>query len=432
MATNKCIYLDYNGTTPIHPAVVEAMLPYLTEHFGNPSSSHHYGQEPKRAVDRARRSVLKLIQPRDAENDHSNLSSSSIVFTGCGTESNNLAIRLALLSSMHKIDERGLLHVVTTNIEHPAISQCLASYSSDDNGGGHFTPKISVTYVPVDNTGIVSVQAILDAVQSNTALVTVMTANNEVGSIQPVFDIAAACRERNILFHTDAAQAVGKMDLRGLAHPTVGADMVTIVGHKFGAPKGIAALYIRDKCKIENGSVLLMGGGQECGRRGGTENVPYIVGLGRAVELLFEQKQLKDGSTIEGWQCNVQLMSQMRNRLLEKITDGLQNCTAVCPNGPLQPENRLPNTLSVGLQHIRSGVLLENIGNNVACSAGSACHSSSSTSACEYSSILKALNVPSEFAVGTLRLSVGPDTTSEEVDHAASIIVKEARRQLGC
>jgi len=122
----------------------------------------------------------------------------------------------------------------------------------------------------------------------------------------------------------------------------------------------------------------------------------------------------------------------MRNRLLEKITDGLQNCTAVCPNGPLQPENRLPNTLSVGLQHIRSGVLLENIGNNVACSAGSACHSSSSTSACEYSSILKALNVPSEFAVGTLRLSVGPDTTREEVDHAASIIVKEARRQLGC
>eukprot|EP00956_Cyclotella_meneghiniana_P010749 scaffold15049_cov36-Cyclotella_meneghiniana.AAC.7 len=173
-----------------------------------------------------------------------------------------------------------------------------------------------------------------------------MTANNEVGSLQPVFDIAAACRERNILFHTDAAQAVGKMDLRGLAHPTVGADMVTIVGHKFGAPKGIAALYIREKCKIENGSVLLTGGGQECGRRGGTENVPYIVGLGRAVELLFEQKQLKDGSTIEGWQYNVQLMSQMRNRLLEKITDGLQNCTAVCPNGPLQPENRLPNTLS--------------------------------------------------------------------------------------
>lgn len=428
MATNKCIYLDYNGTTPIHPAVVEAMLPYLTEHFGNPSSSHHYGQEPKRAVDRARRSILKLIQPQDAYND---ADPSSIVFTGCGTESNNLAIRLALLSSVHKIDERGLLHVVTTNIEHPAITQCLASYLSDDNGG-HFTPKISVTFVPVDNTGIVSVQGILDALQSNTALVTIMAANNEVGSIQPVFEIAAACRERNILFHTDAAQAVGKIDLRGLAHPTAGADMVTIVGHKFGAPKGIAALYIRDKCTIENGSVLLMGGGQERGRRGGTENVPYIVGMGRAVELLLERKELNDGSTIEGWQYNVQHMSQMRNRLFEKISDGLRNCTAVRPNGPLQPENRLPNTLSVGLQHTKSGVLLENIGNTVACSAGSACHSSSSTAACEYSSILKALDVPPEFAIGTLRLSVGPDTTKEEVDRAAFIIVEEARRQLGC
>jgi len=236
---NKCIYLDYNGTTPIHPAVLHAMLPYLTQHFGNPSSSHHYGHEPKRAIHHARRALLSLLaSPQDTDDPDP----SSIVFTGCGTEANNLAIRLALLSSLHKTDdERGRLHVVTTDIEHPAISQCLASYASSEPEG--LAPNIDVTYVPVDQEGIVSAQQVIDAIRPNTALVTVMTANNEVGSLQPVLQIAKACREKNVLFHTDAAQAVGKIDLRGMAHSQWGADMITVVGHKFGAPKGIAALY---------------------------------------------------------------------------------------------------------------------------------------------------------------------------------------------
>ena len=420
---NKCIYLDYNGTTPIHPAVVQAMLPYLTEHFGNPSSSHYYGQQPNRAVNKARRSVLNLIQPKNSGDE---VDLSSIVFTGCGTESNNLAIRLALLSSEHIANEDGMLHVVTTNIEHPAISQCLASYSQE----GGLTPKIAVTYVPVNNEGIVSAQDVIDAIRPNTALVTVMTANNEVGSIQPVFDIASACRRRNVLFHTDSAQAVGKIDLRGLAHQTSGADMITVVGHKFGAPKGIAALYIRRNCIKESGSVLLMGGGQEGGKRGGTENVPYIVGMGRAAELMLEQRYTADDGTMEGWQYNARNMETMRNRLLEELTEGLHKNTDVRANGPSNPKDRLPNTLSVGLKGVQSGTLLSNIGNAVACSAGSACHSSSSDSVCSYSSILKALDVPPEYAIGTLRLSIGPDTTADEIDNAASIIIAEARRLL--
>jgi cysteine desulfurase len=262
-----------------------------------------------------------------------------------------------------------------------------------------------------------------------------MTANNEVGSIQPVFEIAAACRERKVLFHTDAAQAVGKMDLRGLAHRSAGADMITIVGHKFGAPKGIAALYIRQNAldkEISGGSVLLMGGGQEGGRRGGTENVPYMVGMGRAAELLLEQRQspFQTDNTIDGWEYNSLRMKQMKERLLKNSSDGLDNVTEIRVNGPSDAKKALPNTLSIGLKGIQSGILLSNIGEIVACSAGSACHSSSSA-ACQYSSILKAMNVPPEFAIGTLRLSVGPDVTEEEVDRAGSIIVEEARGQLG-
>lgn len=421
-----CVYLDYNGTTPVYPPVLEAMLPYLTNHFGNPSSSHYFGSEPKAAVNKARRSLLSLIQSAPVAADPS-----SIMFTGCGTESNNVAIRLALLSSTHKANCDGLLHVVTTNIEHPAITQCLNSYIS-----GGLTPKIEVTEVAVDEFGLVSSADVIDAIQENTALVTIMTANNEVGSLQPVFEIAKICRQKQILFHTDAAQAVGKIDLRGLAEESTGADMVTIVGHKFGAPKGIAALYIRPNCLNESGrvnpehggSVLLMGGGQEGGRRGGTENVPYIAGIGRAADMLFEQ----DGGKA-GWESNALHMQKMRSRLLEQITAGLKESTGQTDltrvNGPLNENQRLPNTLSIGLKGVQSGLLLANIGEAVACSAGSACHSSSGPTM-SYSAILKAMNVPPEFAVGTLRLSVGPNTSMEDVDLAADIIVKEATKQL--
>ena len=210
---------------------------------------------------------------------------------------------------------------------------------------------------------------------------------------------------------------------------------------KFGAPKGIAALYIRPNCFNEDGridpesggSVLVMGGGQEAGRRGGTENVPYIVGIATAANMLFEKKQssLNADDTVDGWRYNSQHMASMRERLLQNLERGLGevgDTTIVRTNGPLNPDQRLPNTLSVGIKGIWSGEFLANIRNVVACSAGSACHSCSQTMS--YSSILKAMNVPPEYALGTLRLSVGPDTTTDDIDLAAEIIVKEAKRQL--
>jgi cysteine desulfurase len=422
----KCVNLDYNVTTPIYPQVLEAMLPYFTDHFGNPSSAHFFGQEPKNAVDKARRSLLRVIQtsPRDGTDP------SSIVFTGSGAESNNLAIRLSLLSSPHKADKNGLIHVISTNVEHPAITECLNSYSAE---GGVLTPKISVTYVPVDEEGIVSVDDVINAIRPNTVLVTVMTANSEVGSVQPVFEIAKQCRKREVIFHTDAALAVGKINLRGLANSSTGADMVTLVGHNFGAPKGIAALYIRPgvfngcgRMNPENdGGVLLLGGG-------GTENVPYIVGMGHAAEMLFEKKRDSIGRQSDSWQTNAHHMEELRKRLMLDIvkaldpeyskfllnfTQELEEEPIVIVNGPFDSEQRLPNTLSIGIKGIRSEEFLANIGNQVACSAGSI-------------SILKAINVPWEHAVGALRFSIGPDTTEEEVDSAAKVIVKEANRLL--
>jgi cysteine desulfurase len=266
-----------------------------------------------------------------------------------------------------------------------------------------------------------------------------------------VFGIAKECRARRVIFHTDAAQAVGKMDLRELANSPSGADMVTLVGHKFGAPKGVAALYIRPGVFKEQGrrdpenggSVLLLGGGQEGGRRGGTEGVHNIVGMGRAAEMLFEKRKGLDGRLADGWQANVHHMEAMHKRLFMNIIKELDveycrfmlgvtkefKATTILLNGPSDPDQRLPNTLSIGINGINSGELLANIGNFVACSAGSACHSSSSETT-SYSSVLKAMNVPPKHAVGTLRLSVGPYTTEEEVDVAAEIIVKEAKRQL--
>jgi len=295
--------------------------------------------------------------------------------------------------------------------------------------------KIEVTYVPVNNEGIVPLSSILSAIRPNqTILVTLMLANNESGALQPVKEVATECRKRGILFHTDAAQAIGKVsvslsdeDEDGIGG---GVDMVTIVGHKFGAPKGVAALYVRPGCLNEPGrktpdtfggsGALLLGGGQEGGQRAGTENVPYIVGMGCAAEILMK----KDNQQKEQWRNNARHMEAMRSRLLQILVEGLGR-DAVRPNGPKEMEKRLPNTLSVGLNNIQSGELLDKIQMDVACSAGSACHASGG----KLSSVLLAMDVPLNFARGTLRLSVGPGTTAEEVDAAAAIIIREAKRQ---
>jgi len=426
---NQCIYLDYNGTTPIDRRVFASMIPYFTLHFGNPSSSHAYGSAPKTAISKARRSIMELLQPNTFQDMDDDTSDESIIFTGCGTEADNMAIYLAL-NSTPTLKRRKKKHIVTTNVEHPAITECLKVLESRG--------EVSVTYVPVNEEGIVSARRVIQAITNETVLVTVMLANNESGALQPIKDIAPFCRKHGILFHTDAAQAVGKvsiaLDAKGIS-PDV--DMVTIVGHKFGAPKGIACLYVRPGCLREYGrkeptsqgygsaGTLLLGGGQEGGRRAGTENTPYIVGMGCAADILNASTSKKRHKR---WRKNASKMRSIRSRLLSKLKEAFRDIDPdiVRENGPKDPALRLPNTLSIGFKNVQSGELLNQIKNTVACSAGSACHASGG----KVSDVLLAMKVPMNYAKGTLRLSVGPSTTIDEVDRAADIIIGEIKRQL--
>ena len=421
---NKCIYLDYNGTTPIYKDVLQAMMPYLTEHYGNPSSSHAYGKAPRQAIDQARRQLLTLLgcstSTSTSTSDQSEDSSpplSTIWFTGCGTESDNMAIQLAIQSQPKRPILQQLVvnkyHIVTSNVEHPAVELYLEELVKRNPN------QFEVTYVPVDKEGRVSAKDMIAAFRSNTILVTLMLANNESGALQPVRQVAQACRKRGILMHTDAAQAAGKVSvsLEDLGYP----DMISLVGHKLGATKGMAALYVRDGCLTEHGrgglpdhGVMLIGGGQEFGQRAGTENTPAIVGFGYAAEKAYRNLAK-----------NAQHMERLRARLLSNL-QSLLGESNVRANGPSDPNLRLPNTLSVGLRNVHSGDLLADIGNQVAASAGATCHSSAGA----VSSVLMAMGVPGEFSRGTLRLSLGPSTTARDVDRAAKIIATGVKRQL--
>ena len=440
---SKCIYMDYNGTTPVYPQVLRAMMPYLTTHYGNPNSSHSMGREPRRAVDRARGQILELLgvtAKTATSSKDSKCDLSSICFTSCGTESDNLAIQLALQSTAAKFSsanvdvdvttddkdddpetqqqQKQLPLIITCNVEHAAVGNYLDTMVQQG--------LIRVTQVPVGSNGRVSAQAMMDAIEfekENTILVTLMLANNESGALQPVQEVAEYCRNAGILFHTDAAQAAGKVSV-DLAASLGDADMVSLVGHKIGAPKGVACLYVRPGCleEIEHNrsmhhhgghGVMLIGGDQEFGRRGGTENVASIVGFGRAAVLACRLLTK-----------NAEHLEAMRARLLQKLQD-LLGKNMVRANGPEDPSLRLPNTLSVGLKNIRGKDLLGAIADRVAASAGATCHSTGAVSG-----VLRAMQVPEEFARGTLRLSLGPKTTAEEVDKAADIISQAALRQL--
>lgn len=416
-----CIYLDYNGTTPVYREVLIAMIPYLTSHFGNPSSSHAFGMRPKTAVRQARIELAEFFLGetcRDSSNREHIISqvADSIIFTGCGTESDNLAITLALGSCPGVKGKKK--HIVTSNVEHPAVEECLKNLEAKG--------EIEVTRLPVDEKCLVCASDVSSAIRSDgsTCLVTIILANNEIGSVFPCKEIAQICRESNVLFHTDAAQAVGKIatDFDALGHP----DMITIVGHKFGAPKGVAALYVRDGCLVNESANrtepflynssggLLFGGGQESGRRAGTENVPYIVGMGKAVSLLSGGK----------WQSIASHTELLRDKLLSNLIERL-GADNVHVNGPNDAKKQLPNTLSVGLRNVRSGDLLQRVQQYVAASAGSACHSAGGG----VSPVLLAMKVPKDFASGTIRLSVGRDTTLDDVNEAAAIISREVKKQ---
>lgn len=401
----KRIYLDYNATTPVDPRVYKAMIPFFTHEFGNPSSTNHWaGQIPAAAIHKARQQVLQLLglvvdTPVTA-----------VWFTASGTEADNWAIALALANSKASVP-----HIVTSNVEHPAIEQYL--YHLQNLG------RCRVTFVAVQQEdGRVLVDQVLQAITTNTCLVTLQYANNETGALQPIQPIAAYCRQHNILFHTDAAQAAGKVSM--LFHDDDddddGPDLVTLVGHKMGAPKGVGCLYVRPGC-LEQEISLFWGGGQEFGRRAGTENVPYIVGLGEACAL----------AAVE-WKDRAAHMEKMRELLLTLLTNGLggpsnNNNNNVQPNGPTDPSLRLPNTLSVGLKDVDAGELLKTVGDRVAASAGASCHTNSTKA--QVSSVLRAMRVPKEFAQGTIRLSVSQITTKREVEEAAAILIEAVQQQ---
>lgn len=377
----KPIYLDYNATTPVDPRVRDAMLPYLGEHFGNPSSGNLYGQRAKQAVEKAREQVAALIGAKPEE----------VIFTSGGSESDNHAIIGVALANADKGK-----HIITSCIEHPAvINTC--RYLEERLG-------FRITYLPVDKYGLVDPEDIRQAIATDTILITIMHANNEVGTIEPIEEIGLIAKERGILFHTDAAQSCGKIEVDV---KRLNVDLLTIAGHKLYASKGIGALFIRNGTTIDS---LIHGAGQEKGRRAGTENVPYMVGLGVACDLA--------GRALAEYETRVR---DLRDRLYQRIVEGLGE-DRVHLNG--HPERRLPNTLNISIRGIIGEDLLSRIP-GLAASTGAACHAGST----EPSSVLLQMGLSREWALGALRLTLGRWSTSEEIDTAAKLIVEQAKRQ---
>lgn len=372
------IYLDYNATTPHDPEVIAAMRPFLETEFGNPSSSHPSGIIAKKAVETARRRVAALLDclPRE------------VVFTSGGTESINFAIK-GIANACRKKGN----HIITSRIEHPAVLEVCRHL---ERWG------VETTYLPVDEYGIINVADVEDNIRPETILITIMHANNEVGSIQPISEIAEIVRARGIAFHVDAAQSIGKIPVKVR---DLGVDLLSVAGHKLYAPKGIGALFVRQGLSLEK---FVHGAGQEMGKRAGTENVLEIVGLGKACDIIH--RSLSAGA---------KHMQQMRDLLFDELKKEL---ALIRPNG--HPDLRLPNTLSISFKNLEANRILAEIEPEVAASAGAACHSGT----VELSHVLQAMNVPIEWAQGTIRFSTGRMTTAAEIHRAAKIIVDSVRR----
>jgi cysteine desulfurase len=364
------IYLDFNASTPIAPEVAEAMKPFLSQHFGNPSSLHWAGIPAKEAVEHARQQVAELLQ----------CSPDEIVFTSGGSESNNHAIKGVFFA----LREKGN-HIITTQIEHPAvINPC------------RFLEKLGaeVTFVPVDRYGRADPQDIQKAITPRTILITVMHANNEVGTIQPIEEISKIAKERGIVFHTDAAQSVGKIVTKV---DELRVDLLSIAGHKLYAPKGVGALYIREGTPIEP---LIHGAGHESGRRAGTENVLLTVGLGQACKIA--KRYLSDDG-----------IRNMRDHLWKLLQENFGEAVAL--NG--HPLHRLPNTLNASFVGKAGGELLSRL-DGVAASTGAACHSGS----VELSPVLKAMGISPEVGMGAIRFSLGRTTTIQELERVVQLL----------
>jgi cysteine desulfurase len=379
MSTAPRIYLDHAATTPVRPEVVEAMLPILTENFGNPSSFYQHGRDAKRALEDARARIATCLSADPAE----------IYFTSCGTESDNWAIK----GAAQTLQAKGR-HIITSKIEHHAV---LHSCQALEKQG------FEVTYLDVDGDGLVDPAAVLAALRPDTILVTIMMANNEIGTIEPIGEIAAICHEHKVLFHSDAVQAAGALpiDVRQLR-----VDMMSFSGHKLYAPKGVGVLYIRKGLRIAN---FMDGGAQERNRRGGTENVASIAGLARAFELATAELEE-----------NAARLSGLRDTLIHGILERIPHARL---NG--HPTMRLPNNVNLSFQFIEGEsilLMLDHLG--FECSSGSACTSGS----LDPSHVLLAIGLPHEIAHGSLRVTFGHMNTPEQVQKLIDDLVMIVQR----
>lgn len=365
------IYLDYNATTPAAPEVVEAMVPYLRERFGNPSSGHWFGQQANQAVARGREQVAALLGCQPGE----------IVFTGGGSEANNLALKGVAWSSRGRGD-----HIITSQVEHPAVDNPCSWLEGEG---------FRVTRLGVDEFGMVDPDEVAAVITDKTILISIMHANNEVGTLQPVAAIGRIAREREVLFHTDAAQSVGKIPVRV---DELNVDLLSVAAHKLYGPKGVGALYIRDGIELER---LIHGAGHESGRRAGTENVAGIAGLGAACELAAEAPEER-----------VRELAALRDEFQQMLSG---RAGELLLNG--HPKERLPNTLNVSFPGVDAAGLLERIP-RVCASTGSACHHGSQT----LSPVLAAMGIDEGRGFAAVRFSIGRWTTREELAAAAELI----------
>ncbi|HHW13446.1 MAG TPA: cysteine desulfurase NifS [Firmicutes bacterium] len=372
-STVRHVYLDHAATTPTDPAVVEAMLPYFTERFGNPSSIYRWGREGREAVERARETVARILGAEPAE----------IIFTGGGSEADNLAIKGVALASRSKGN-----HIITSAIEHHAVYDAAKFLES---------LGFEITYVPVDQYAMVDPDEVRRAITPRTVLISIMHANNEVGTIQPIAEIGKIAREHQIPFHVDAVQTTGAIPVNV---DDLQADLLSLSAHKFYGPKGVGALYVRRGVRLVQ---LIHGGGQERKRRAGTENVPGIVGLAKALELAAASLEERGRS-----------IAALRDRLVQGIMDRIPRTRY---NG--HPTQRLPNNSSFCFEFVEGESLLLNLDlQGVAASSGSACTSG----ALEPSHVLLAMGLPHEIAHGSLRLTLGRENTAEDVDYVLDIL----------
>ena len=380
------IYLDAAATTPLDPDVLAAMMPYLTGSFGNPSSIYQLGQETKAAIEQARGAVARVIGARPAE----------IVFTSGATESDNTALAGVLWSARFRSPNGPAPHLITSAVEHHAVLHC-----------AEFLEKqgFAVTVVPVDRDGFVDPATVEAAIRPETALISIMYANNEVGAIQPIAEIGRIAREHGVPFHTDAVQAAGALAIDVNA---LNVDLLSLSAHKFGGPKGVGCLYVRKGVAIE---WMQLGGGQEGGRRGGTENVAGTVGFGAAIERAERERSTRS-----------EYLRTLRDELYAKIVAAIPEARL---NGPADGDRRLPNNLNIAIPGVQGETMLLALDMmGIAASAGSACTTGNSAP----SHVLLAMGLSEELARSSLRFSVGPGITSEDLDDVVSALEEIVQR----